>query len=179
MKTYLVSIALAATMSISSCQLLSSLTASESAQIAALEVEVEDAVAVGDMEAAQAAADKLATLEADIGERAMGVAVDFIDPFVPVPLQPFKEWIIGLGGMMMFKRPRKRLRDAAKSLMRLDLKGVMGQTLAAVGLKHSSSDPIAIMKGAAAQARKAGDVKGAIAIQEAIGLMQAAATKAA
>lgn len=102
---------------------------------------------VAAIEAAEAAGneDEVQRLEAILGqhdtsvaERAVGGVIDAIDPWVPAPLQPFKEVLAAAGALALFKRPRKHLVNGVKAVGRLNLKDAGADVLKAVGMLHST-----------------------------------------
>ena len=138
----------------SACKATDYATAEETAQMAELREQGDEA--------------GLAALEDSIAERTVGGVVDLIDSFVPAPLEPFKGWLVGLGAMVAFKRPRKRLKQAIKSAASLNFKEAGMDLMKTVGLKHSSDDPKVLMEAAAKVAEASGDTDSATRIRSTI-----------
>tara|TARA_R110002096_G_C14661938_1_gene728465 strand:- start:58726 stop:59418 length:693 start_codon:yes stop_codon:yes gene_type:complete len=112
-----------------------------------------------------------ADIDASVAQRVTGTYVDILDKILPVPLQPFRGWITGLAGVLLFKRPRRRVKNAGAKLVDATKKTMTGEWgeagaqvgdvladgLRLVGLKHSSEDPIVVGAAAAKLATKAGN----------------------
>lgn len=152
----LVTFALTGVAIIDGCSTTAVATPEEQVISATLAEQLDAAEVAGD----QAEVDRISALiaqhDTNIAERAVGGFIDAIDPWVPVPLQPFKEVLAGVGALALFKRPRKHLITGLKSLVKLDVKDAGASALKSIGLFHSSGESLAVLRVAATNARKEG-----------------------
>ncbi len=153
--------------------------------VATLEEQVVSATLAEQLAAAEAAGDQaeidritalIAQHNTNIAERAVGGFIDVIDPWVPAPLQPFKEVLAGFGALALFKRPRKHLIKGVKSLAKLDVKDAGASALKSIGLFHSSGESLAVLRVASTNARKEGYLNRADAINALIASLEASPT---
>lgn len=177
MKSLLISLAIL--VPLAACKTDDVATPVELQTIATLNEQEAAALAAGDEAGAAAAASQRGALETSIAERAVGGVIDTIDAFVPVPLQPWRNQLAGLGALLLFKRPRKHIVAGVKQLAKADFKDFGKSTLKAVGLLHSEGSPVSVLQVAAASARKAGDTDLADAIDALIAQKAASVTPTA
>lgn len=181
MKKLILVACLALPLAASSCSIMGNATEAEGARIEVLD----DIIATGTPEEVAAAQTELDDLEDSIAKRAMAPWA-WLKSFLPDPLEPLADWILGAGGLMIFDRPRKRVTKMVKSVGS-GVKNVVtgnfadgGQQIGdaftdifkTIGLMHSNSDPIEVMRGAAKAARAKGDEAMAVSIETKIAELQ-------
>ena len=150
------------------CRASDSATPSEQQEIAELEETRDAALAAGDAEAAAAADAELGRLEGNIAERAVGWVFDLVQPFVPIPLAPFKKEIVGFGVLLAFKRSRKHILAGLKAITKADPKEVGLSILRTFGLKHSNESPRAVILAGIKLAKAEGDADLVAAMEAAL-----------
>lgn len=160
------------------CKAADSATPSEQQEITALEEERDAALAAGDQAAADAAAAELGRLEGNIAERAVGWVFDLVQPFVPIPLAPFKKEIVGFGVLLAFKRSRRHMIAGLKAIAKADPKEVGLSILRTFGLKHSNEDPRSVILAGIKLAKKNGDAELVAAMEAGLAKLDAATAEA-
>ena len=161
------------------CKASDSATPEEQTRIEQLEDERDAALAAGDQAAADAADAELGRLEGNIAERAVGWIFDLVQPFVPIPLAPFKKEIVGFGVLVAFKRSRDHMIAGLKAITKANPKEVGLSILRTFGLKHSNEDPRAVILAGIKLAKKNGDDELAAAMEVGLAKLDAATAAAA
>jgi len=118
------------------------------AGIRALQEEHENAVA-----AYEDVSSRANSVLSDSLSKTGGGFLAFLDPLVPVPLQPLVPVLSSLAVMVMSRRGRKHAAKGIRHATTGNLGRLISSVLAAVGARHSNSDAAGVLAGAAVAAR--------------------------